>query len=226
MLSKSTQKYFESFKEKVDEVYEFSNKARSLGFDPVDSVEIPTALSMAEKVVGLISTIYPQVMNSGIAERILEFEKEYGKLSSVVSFKIADEISSEKFCKFNDTLEAIDCAIRIGFAYITLGVVSSPIEGFTGIKVGKRRDGKDYLIASFSGPIRSAGTTASCMVLFLIDFLREKFGFYKYDPTEDEVKRTYTELSDFNERVANLQYMPTEEEALFIAKNIIILDYI
>lgn len=220
MLSKSTQRYFESFKEKVDEVYEFSNKARSLGFDPVDSVEIPTALSMAEKVVGLISTIYPQVMNSGIAERILEFEKEYGKLSSVVSFKIADEISSEKFCKFNDNLEAIDCAIRIGFAYITLGVVSSPIEGFTGIKVGKRRDGKDYLVASFSGPIRSAGTTASCMVLFLIDFLREKFGFYKYDPTEDEVKRTYTELFDFNERVANLQYMPTEEEALFIAKNI------
>lgn len=220
MLGKKTKEYFENFKEKVDEIYEFSNKARSLGYDPVDSVEIPIALSMAEKVVGLISTMYPQIFKSGISERILELEKEYGKLNSTVSFKIADEISGQKFCKFNNNLEAIDCAIRVGFAYLTLGVVSSPIEGFTGIEVGKRKDGKDYLIANFSGPIRSAGTTASCMVLFLIDFLREKFGFEKYDPTDEEIKRVYTELFDFNSRVANLQYMPTEEEAFFIAKNL------
>jgi DNA polymerase II large subunit len=42
-------------------------------------------------------------------------------------------------------------------------VVSSPIEGFTGLKLGKTRDGKDYFKAYFSGPIRSAGTTASCV---------------------------------------------------------------
>ncbi|MDA3837286.1 MAG: DNA polymerase II large subunit [Nanoarchaeota archaeon] len=218
-MKNKIKKYFEDFKNSVEDVYSFANNARSQGYDPVDSVEIPVALSMAEKVVGLISTIYPQIANSGMDERILEMEGEYGKLNPTIVFKIADEISDENFCKFEDKLEAIDCAIRIGFAYFTLGVVSSPIEGFTGIKIGKTLKGEDYLIASFSGPIRSAGTTASCLALFLIDFLREKFGYAKYDPTEDEINRTWVELSDFHNRVANLQYMPTEEETLFLSKN-------
>ena len=101
---------------------------------------------------------------------------------------IADEVAHQKFCKFENTLEAIDAGIRVGFAYTTLGVVSSPIEGYTGIKTRLTRDGKEYLEASFSGPIRSAGTTASCVVLMLIDYLRERFGYAKYDPTEDEIK--------------------------------------
>ncbi|MFQ5531915.1 MAG: DNA polymerase II large subunit, partial [Candidatus Nanoarchaeia archaeon] len=73
--------------------------------------------------------------------------------------------------------------------------------------------------AYFSGPIRSAGTTASCLVLFLIDYLREMFGYAKYDPTEEEVKRYVTENYDYHERVTNLQYLPTEEEIEFLAKN-------
>ena len=46
-------------------------------------------------------------------------------------------IAKGKFCKFENQLEAIDAGIRVGFAYTTLGVVSSPIEGYTGIKTGK-----------------------------------------------------------------------------------------
>ena len=53
-----------------------AEQARAKGLDPVDSVEIPLAMNMAEKVVGLISTIYPQVQDSGMAERIIELEKE------------------------------------------------------------------------------------------------------------------------------------------------------
>lgn len=214
-----TKDYLDRLKENVEEVYTMANKARALGYDPVKKVEIPIAMSMAEKVVGLISTVYPQILNSGIAERILELEEEYGKLDPTVIFKIADEISDQKFCEFENIIEAMDAGIRVGLCYTTLGVVSSPIEGYTGIQKGKTRDGKDYIIANFSGPIRSAGTTASCMVLFLIDFLREKFGFSKYDPTESEIRRVWTELSDFHDRITNLQYMPTEEEAIFIAKN-------
>ncbi|MFB5637733.1 MAG: DNA polymerase II large subunit [Nitrosarchaeum sp.] len=216
----NTEKYFNDFKIQVDSIYNVANEARKKGYDPVDEVEIPIALSMAEKVVGLISTIYPQMKNSGMTERILELEEKYGKLDPTILFKIADEISDENFCRFNNKLEAIDAAIRIGFAYFTLGVVSSPIEGFTGIKVGKTRDDKEYLIANFSGPIRSAGTTASCLLLFLIDYLREKFGYAKYDPTEEEIQRVWIELSFFHERVTNLQYIPSEEEALFIARNL------
>src|SRR3989338_792296 len=216
----NTQTYFENLKKQVDGVYEMAGEARAKGFDPADEVEIPLAMSMAEKVVGLISTIYPQMKNSEISKRILELEKEYGKLDSTIVFKIAEEVAHQKFCSFNNLIEAMDAGIRVGFTYATLAVVSSPIEGFTGLKVRKTRDNKDYLEANFSGPIRSAGTTASCLVLILIDYLRELFGYEKYDPSEEEAKRYAVELVDYHERITNLQYMPTESEILFLAKNL------
>jgi len=215
----NTQTYFENLKKEVDKVYAVANSARAKGFDPVDEVEIPLAMNMAEKVVGIIGTLYPQMMGSGIAERILELEKKYGKLDATVSFKIAEEVAKQKFCKFDNLIEAIEAGIRIGFGYQTIGVVSSPLEGFTGLKVRKTYNGKDYLEASFAGPIRSAGTTASVICLMIIDYLREIFGFAKYDPTEDEIKRVWTELDHFHDRITNLQYMPLEEEALFLARN-------
>jgi len=215
-----TNLYFKRIEDEVRKSYAIAEEAKKTGLDPVDKVEIPLAMSMAEKVVGLISTIYPQMEGSGIAERILDLEKDYGKLDSTVVFKIAEEVAKQKFCKFSSLLEAIDAGIRIGFAYTTLGVVSSPIEGFTQLKLGKTRDGKEYFIVYFSGPIRSAGTTASCVVLMLIDYLRELFGFAKYDPTEEEVKRYVTENYDYHDRVTNLQYCPTEEEITFLAKNL------
>src|SRR3989338_6356477 len=147
-------------------------------------------------------------------------EKEYGSLDVAVCLKIAEEIAKEKFCKFSSHLEAIEAGIRVGFAYTTLGVVSSPIEGFTYLKLNKTRKGEDYFVAYFSGPIRSAGTTASCVVLMIIDYLREVFGYAKYDPSEKEIKRTSTELYDFHERITNLQYLPTEKEAEFLAANL------
>lgn len=216
----NTQIYFENLKRDVDKVYDIARLAKAKGYDPVNKVEIPLAMSMAEKVEGLISTIYPQMEHSGIAQRILELEKEYGKLDMTIAFKISEEVARQKFCKFDNLLQSMDAGIRVGFAYITLGVVSSPIEGFTGLKIRKTNSGKDYLEASFSGPIRSAGTTASCVILMVIDYLREIFGFEKYDPTEEEIKRLFAELEHFHERVANLQYMPTEEEALFLARNL------
>ncbi len=219
-----TDDYFKKLKTDVDKVYDMAGKAREKGFDFSEQVEIPLAMSMAEKVVGLISNMYPQMRNSGIADRIKELEKEHGKLEATVVFKIGEEVARQKFCKFDDLLQAIDAGIRIGLAYITLGVVSSPMEGYTGLKTRKRKDnGKEFLEASFAGPIRSAGTTASCIVLMLIDYLRETFGYAKYDPTEEEIKRVYAELEHFHDRVTNLQYMPTEEEANFLAKNMPIL---
>lgn len=219
MLTENSKKYFNNLKKDVDFVYSEANSAKKIGIDPVSKVEIPLAMNMAQKIIGLISNIYPEIEGVGIEGRIIELEGEFGKLDPTVVFKIAQEISQEKFCKFKDHISAIDCAIRVGFAYITLAVVSSPIEGFVGIKIKKTHEGKNYLEASFAGPIRSAGTTASCLVLMLIDYLRELFGFAKYDPSEEENKRNVSELNDFHERVANLQYMPTDDEILFLSKN-------
>lgn len=213
-------KYFGDLKVGVDKEYEVARSARALGLDPVDGVEIPLAMTMAEKSVALVSTVYPKLPVEKITSRILELEAEYGQLDTTVSFVIAREIAEEKFCKFENQLEAIDVGIRIGFAYMTLGVVSCPIEGYTGLKLGKTKDDKDYFVASFSGPIRAAGTTSICVVLMLIDYLREHFGYAKYDATEEEVKRYVQENTDYQERVTNLQYFPTEEEMIFLAERL------
>jgi len=118
-----TEKYFKDLERDVRKVYEVVGEAKAKGFDPVDKVEVPLALSMAEKVVGLISIKYPQVIDSGIAKRILELEKEYGKLDPTVAFKIAEEVAKQKFCKFATLLEGIDAGIRVGFAYATIGLL-------------------------------------------------------------------------------------------------------
>ena len=103
-----TQEYFKEIESQTKKIYSVADEARKKGIDPLDKVEIPIARSLAEKVVGLISTIYPQMENSGIVERILEFEKDYGKLDSMVAFKIAEEVAKQKFCKFSSLLEAIE----------------------------------------------------------------------------------------------------------------------
>lgn len=215
-----TEQYFKNLEKEIRKVYLIAEEAKQKGFDPINKVEIPLARSMAEKVVGLISTIYPQLIGVGIEKKIIELEKKWGKLNVAIAFQIAEEIAKQKYCKFSNLLEAIDAGIRVGFAYITLGVVSSPIEGYTKLELGKTKDGKEYFKAFFSGPIRSAGTTASCVVLMLIDYLREIFGYARYDSTEEEIKRYYIENHDYHERVTNLQYMPTEEEAIFLARNL------
>ena len=218
-LNIETEKYFNNLGKDIEDNYKIAKEARLQGLDPSDEVEVPLALTMAAKVVRLIATKYSQLDNENIINRILELEKKYGALDNTVSFIIAEEIAKEKYCKFETQLEAMDAGIRVGFAYTTLGVVSSPIEGFTEIKTGKTQLGETYLKAFFSGPIRSAGTTATCVVIILIDYIRQLFGYSKYDPTEIECKRTVTELYDYHERVTNLQYLPTEEEAYFITKN-------
>ncbi len=216
----SIEEHFKVISRDVKKMYGVAEAARKVGIDPVQKVETPIAISLAEKAIGLISVIYPQLQDERIVKRIIELEKQYGQLTMSVCLGIAEDLAKEKFCKFKNLIEAIDAGIRVAFSYFTLGVVSSPIEGYTGLKLGKTQQGKDYFVAYFSGPIRSAGTTASCVALMVIDYLRELFGFEKYDPTEDEVKRYVTENYDYHERVNNLQYLPTEEEITFLAKHL------
>ena len=209
--------YHKIIEKEVNLVYNVASKARAKGFDPVDNVEIPLARNMAERVEGLITSVAPQIKDSGIVERIYELEKLYSKLDWRVAFVIAREVAEEKFCKFKDKLEAIEISLRIGLAYLTNGIVASPLEGFTKLKLKKRKDGEEYFCLYFSGPIRSAGTTATCAFIALADYIRHEMGYFEYDPTEIELKRIVVELTDFHEKVTNLQYMPDERELTFMA---------
>lgn len=214
------QKYFQQIDNGIKICYDLANKAREKGLDPDTKVEIPLARDMAERVEGLIAVVAPQIKSSGISQRIKELERELGSQNWKIAFLISEEIALEKFCKFKNKLEAMEVALRSGLAYITNGVVSSPLEGFVRLELKKRKDGKEYFCLYFGGPIRSAGTTAVCIFLGVADYLRVRMGYEPYDPTEEEIKRTFSELEYFHERVTNLQYFPSEEEAEFITKNL------
>ncbi len=212
--------YINDITKKIDAAYEIANKARSKGYDPEETVNIPLAKNMAERVEGLVSVAAPQLTNCGIPKRIKELEDIYGKLDWRVALTISLETTQQKFCKFETQKEAIETGIRIGLAYLTLGIVASPLEGFVGIKFKKRIDGKEYFSLMYSGPIRSAGGTAGTVSVIIADYIRKNMGYYTYDPTEKEIRRMVTELYDYHERVTNLQYLPSEKEIRFIVSNL------
>jgi len=213
--------YFDLIGEEVNKHYLIADSAKKKGLDPVSEVEIPQATSLAEKVVGVVSILCPQLANDKkIVNRILELEKEYGKLDPAVALIIAEETAKEKFYKFETHKEAIEIGIRLALGYLTMGIVSSPIEGFVKLEFKKTTDGKDYFAPYYSGPIRSAGGTESAFSLVVIDYLREVLGYERYDPTDLEIKRGTHECYEYHERVTNLQYLPSEVELDYLMKNI------
>ncbi|MFH1589166.1 MAG: DNA polymerase II large subunit [archaeon] len=219
--SKEMGNYFQELKKGCFKAFDVASEARKKGFDPSEEVEITLAETMAERVIGLIGVVAPQIRKKGAEKRIEELEKEYGILDVRVALKIAEEVALEKFCKFKDQKEAIEIGIRTGFTYVTVGVVSSPLEGFTQMEFKDRRDGKgQYFCLHYSGPIRNAGGTAASWSVVIADYLRKKFGFQEYDPTEKEIKRCHAELEDYHEFITNLQYFPSKEETEFLMEHL------
>lgn len=215
------EKYFESINTEVLKCYDIANKAKSLGFDPDLRVKIPLAKNMAERVEGLIASVAPEIIDKGVPARIQELEDKYGSQDWKVALTISEEVAKEKFCKFENKKKAMEVGIRVGFAYATVGVVASPLEGFVELKIMKRMDGRgEYFCLMYGGPVRSAGGTGASVSVLIADYVRKKMGYDTYDATEQEIKRAYTELCDYHERVTNLQYFPSEEEVTFLMKNL------
>jgi len=212
--------YFELLDSETNKAVDVAQQARKKGFDPSEEVEIPLTKNLSERVVGLISVVAPQIKDSGVVERIIELEKDYGFQDWRVALTIALEVAKEKFCKFKDKREAMEVGIRVGFAYTTVGVVVSPLEGFVKLQINKRKDGKEYFCLFYSGPVRSAGGTAASSSVIIADYVRREMGYDIYDVNETEVKRTVTEIYDYHDKVTNLQYYPSEEELIFLAKNL------
>lgn len=220
-MTQAMEKYFGEIDDKLNRAYGVANLARSKAEDPDNKVEIPIARTMAERVESLVGVVAPQIIDKGIPSRIEELENEFGKLDWRVALTIGLEVVQEKFCKFNNKIDAMNTGIRVGFAYVTNGLVASPLEGFIGIDIRKRKDGAgEYMAVNYAGPVRSAGGTGASISVLIADYIRKYMGYMKYDPTEREMKRAITELTDYHERITNLQYFPSEEEIAFLVQNL------
>jgi len=212
--------YFNTIKSDVSIIYEIAREARSRLLDPTDHVEVPLAEDVCARVEGLVSTLIPALLGSGLAQRLRELEAESGKGSEMVAFKAAREVFENKFVEFNTIEERIEGGLRVGLAYMTLGIVTAPLEGISRVKIKKRTDGSDYLAVYFSGPIRSAGGTANAFAVLIADYLRKLAGLRPYDPTDTEVQRYTGEVDDYDTRVTNLQYRIRAEEVAFITSRL------
>ncbi|MFH1649405.1 MAG: DNA polymerase II large subunit [Candidatus Woesearchaeota archaeon] len=219
--SKQMQQYFKELEKQCFKELAVAESCRKKSYDPTKEVETALAKNMAERVIGIIAVVAPQIRGKGAEKRIQELEKEYGVLDWRVALKISEEIARQKFCTFKDEREAMEVGIRAGFTYVTVGVVSSPLEGFTSLELKDRMDGTGkYFCLNYSGPIRNAGGTAAAVSVIIGDYVRVKFGYKEYDPTEKEVKRCFAEMMDYHEWIANLQYVPSEAETEFLLQRI------
>jgi len=211
-------KYFKHIDDNLEIMLEIADKAKKQGIDPNPYIEMPIARDISERVEGLIAVAAPQIVGKGMPKRIQELEKKFGKLDWRVCLEIAYEVAREDFCTFKDKAEAMSIGAKAGLTYLTLGIVSAPLEGFIGFEIKKRRDGKEYLAMGFAGPIRAAGGTAGAVAVIIGDYVRKKMGYAEYDPDEKEIARFHTELMDYNDRCVRLQYCPSEAETEFLLK--------
>ena len=92
-MNDKIKEYYNEIERKVNDVYELAEKARYLGYDPINHVEIPLARNMAERVEGLISSVAPQIRGSGVVQRIEELEQKYGKLDWRVALIVSLEVA-------------------------------------------------------------------------------------------------------------------------------------
>lgn len=202
---KEIERYHELLLSELKRIYEIAEMARSRGLDPEPHVEIPIAKNMAERVEKLMGI-------PGIAERIIELE-ERGISREMICFKIAEDIVDGKFGEM-DKETAVDRAVRTAVAIMTEGVVAAPIEGIARVKI----DRENFLRVYYAGPIRSAGGTAQVISVLVADFVRRKLGIGRYTPTEEEILR-YCEEIPLYKKVANLQYLPSDDEIRLIVSN-------
>ena len=70
------QSYFNSIDKYLEKAYSVAEKARKKGYDPTNFVEMPLAKGIAQRVEGLVSVFSPQILKSGVAQRVTELEEE------------------------------------------------------------------------------------------------------------------------------------------------------
>ena len=211
LYSEEMKKYFEYLQREIDKAYEIAKQARAQGKDPVRGIEVPQATDMAGRVENLVGP-------KGVAERIRELVKEYGK--ELAALKVVDEIIDGKFEKFESKEKLADQSVRTALAILTEGIVSAPLEGIADVKIKKNSDGTNYLAIYYAGPIRSSGGTAQALSVLVGDYVRRKLGLDRFKPTEEHIERYVEEVDLYHRAVTRLQYHPSPEEVRLAVRNI------
>ncbi|NYT18488.1 MAG: DNA polymerase II large subunit [Methanobacteriales archaeon] len=208
--------YFDILEQETEKLYQIARRARSKGFDMETEPEIPLAKDLAERVEGLVGP-------KDIGLKIKKLEDQMSR--EEIAFEIArvivtkkDEEGKEDELKVRE--QKADQAIRTALSILTEGVVAAPLEGIAKVLIKRNFDQSWYLAVYFTGPIRSAGGTASALAVLIADYIRISLDLDIYKPTEREIERYVEEVELYESEVTNLQYSPSPEEVRLAAQNI------
>lgn len=208
--SEAQERYFRGLQEEFERCRAIAERARALGYDPRQEVEVPAASDLAERVEVLMGI-------AGLAPHIRKCEEKMSREEA--SLQVAADIASGAVGAFGSKAEAIQCAVRTAAAIITEGVVAAPLEGISQVSIARNDDGTEYVKIYFAGPIRSAGGTAEALSVLAADYVRRRMGLAPFRPRQDVVERYVEEIALYKS-LQHLQYTPTDDEIRLIVQNL------
>ena len=210
VYSQDMAKYFAELNAKKDEIYDLAGKARKMGLDPEDYVDVPQAEDLASRCEELLKDYNVK----GVAEVIRQKTLEAGNR------EVACLLTAKEVAKWpaDSPEQALDRATRVGLAVLTEGILVAPLEGIAETRIKKNEDGSSYVDLLFAGPIRAAGGTAQAMSVLIADVVRTELGIGKYIATDAEIARFDEEIPLYKQ-CQHLQYSPTSQEIDLIVRN-------
>jgi len=207
------ERYFERLEAELDSAFDVAERARERGGDPTESVEIPTARDMADRVENILGI-------EGVAERVRELEGEMSREEAAL--ELVEDFVDGTVGDYDTKGGKVEGAVRTAVALLTEGVVAAPIEGIDRVEVLENDDGTEFVNVYYAGPIRSAGGTAQALSVLVADYARALLGMDEYSARDDEIHR-YAEEVDLYDQETGLQYSPKDEETKFIAEQMPIM---
>ncbi len=100
----SYEDYIKDLHSEADAIYEVAEEARSKGFDPKTSVEIPKANDLADRTQKLLDFLHPRQT----AEQIRELTKKYDGNRERVAIEIAKIVCAESYL-YGEIVNCSDC---------------------------------------------------------------------------------------------------------------------
>lgn len=204
------EEYFALLDRGATAAYTVASRARATGLDPQVTVEIPRAEDMAGRVEKLLA----KWKVDGIAPHIRELAARMPRED--VALTLAQEIAEDK--SRGSVEERLDCALRVGLAILTEGILVAPLEGLAETHIKSDPAGA-YVDLYYAGPIRAAGGTAQALSVLLADLVRRKLGLAAYKASPAEVAR-YKEEIPVYKHCQHLQYVPTPEEIELVVSHV------
>lgn len=205
-----TKSYFEELLQKSEALYNIANKAREMGFDLQNEVEVKPASNLADRTEKIIGP-------PGVAKRYFEiFERTQDRTKTI--FELFKEIIESKLGNLKNDQDRLEQAIKTSLMLITEGVVVAPIDGLPFIKISENSDKTKYVDLYFAGPIRAAGGTAAIFPLILGHYGATLLGLDKYKPLEVEIDR-YVEENKIYHKLVSRQYKMVDDDIKHIARN-------